>query len=229
MNADARPPMMRCCQSLYLGGAIMSPSSSMDASVTLIRSWITCGESALVAKGGATYVPVNVVRGEELAEVESVGLLQELDLARVRSSIAERDKHHTRDLPYGQPSAHTKRRTHVDDLAIDFEHTGGRLHLRFESMGRGAEPGMSSVRLHVASEDVHHEGPTELHDKVLSRENCRNCRSVSDVERGRDDVPCATIKTSSCFRFSFLCFLLRFSFSHSRLSRSSVVSLCPMK
>jgi len=38
MKAAAHAPMMSCCQSLYLGGAIINSSSSLDASVTETRS-----------------------------------------------------------------------------------------------------------------------------------------------------------------------------------------------
>jgi hypothetical protein len=71
-------------------------------------------------------VEVDHIRREELAKVESVRLLQELDVGGVGRSVSERDQHDTGD---------------VDDLAVDLEDTSGGLHLRFETVRRSAEPG----------------------------------------------------------------------------------------
>lgn len=72
-----------------------------------------------------THVPVEIVRGQQFAEIQTRGLLQKLGFRRVCSVVTERDQHGTRK---------------VDDLSIELEDFGGCLDLGLKTMRRRSEP-----------------------------------------------------------------------------------------
>lgn len=119
--------------------------------------------SLLRRKLVVNHIPVEVVRGQELLQVETSSLLQEFGLAGVRRIVVERDQDET-----GQGH----------DLASQLEHSCCSLDLSFEPVRGRTEPtpGRKSALAsefpnHVQHADLHHKGTDQLHQKLLPRQD----------------------------------------------------------
>lgn len=103
-------------------------------------------------------IPIQVMGGLKLAEVEASRLFQEFGLGRVCSVITKRDEHSSRK---------------IDDLTINLKHPGSSLDLRLKTVRRRAKPinsklAVENFRLKQTRQDEHHQGTSELEQELLS-------------------------------------------------------------
>ena len=87
------------------------------------------------------YVPVQQMRGKQLAQIEICALFEKFSLRGVRGNVPKGEEHDVGKV-------------HARNLGV--EHARRGLNLRLESMGRCTK---------------HHETPCKLHDELLSLQN----------------------------------------------------------